>query len=295
MATTAASAKTSSSKKVATSSTSQAELILIRDFTDQILRTYFPTLSRAPNALFVAMSTWGLESGFKIWPNKVNSMHFTGTSPSNSALVGTGYWYTPVIQNLLKSESTSTEVLQNIDQGRYPHGLSACMGCYHVKGTTNNTQEFRLRKDVIEAFGLEVNPGESITALFPNSDIGMQRSIASGLIILERKYLTYLKNNSPTDAIKKAVAAYVGRLGVKDANGYTPEDRVRQVYSGENQSISQKLASVGVVADSGSTSYASVTNNIINNSMVLKGTAENSTTRTASPTTQASPASLPGC
>lgn len=224
----------------------------IRDLTKEQLE-FFPFLKEAPDIMYWLMATWGAESGWNLFhpkgrpPNQVfNSLHYTATPPQREAilglgpissrgtLIGNGYQYSDVIQNLWNDPTTSVQVRENIKEGWYPHGITACMGTYHVRGCYNNLGEWRFYPEAVErinALGLEVDPGQSISqTLFPvDDDVCRRRSIASGMIIFNFKYRQALKTNGPNGAIQVALATFLGKLGTQDANGVTPEMRVRQL------------------------------------------------------------------
>lgn len=242
--------------KVVVPSKQVLEIQTLADLTMNLIDLYFPLLKKAPDIRYVAMAIWGLESGWRVWPNGKNSRHYSATKPENSSLMGKGYYYSPVIQNLVLS-NPSAQVKEAIQDAFYPHGLTACMGCYHVAGTPNNLTDFRPHAKVVSDLGLEVGPGESITALFPNTLEGKQRSIASGLIILNNKFKAGLaKYPNSEAAIKYAVGAYVGKAGAKDVNGYTPEMRTDQVYATRSNRL-DLLAQAGIVRSGESGTYIS--------------------------------------
>lgn len=220
------------------------------------LLEYFPFLKAGPDVMYWLMATWGAESGWKLHHNHgtknnpvYNSLHFTRTEParystqgmgpvkSTGTLIGNGYQYSPVIQNLWNDPYVTVQTRENIKEGWYPHGITACMGTYHVRGCPNNLGEWRYYPEAVRAiddFGLEVNPGESIfEKLFHTDDYECRRrSIASGMIIFNFKYRQALENGkSTTTAMQRAIACFLGKAGTKDANGVTPEDRVRQLNS----------------------------------------------------------------
>ena len=107
------------------------------------------------------------------------------------------------------------------------------MGTYHV-GAVTTTWGVEILSEAVErinALKLEVDPGQSISqTLFPvDDDVCRRRSIASGMIIFNFKYRQALKTNGPNRAIQVALATFLGKLGTQDANGVTPEMRVRQL------------------------------------------------------------------
>lgn len=221
--------------------------------TEELL-SKFPFLKSGPDVMYWLMATWGAESGWKLYHNHgsrqspvYTSLHYTPSTPavtsvagsgpvrSTGTLIGNGYQYSPVIQNLWNDPNVTPQTRANIKEGWYPHGISACMGTYHVKGCPNNLGEWRYYDEaskLIESLGLEVDPGQSIfQTLFPNDDTTCRRkSIASGMIIFNFKYRQALeRGKSTTAAMQQAVSCFLGRAGTRDANGVSPEDRVRQL------------------------------------------------------------------
>lgn len=307
MATTVSVMSRSQSVRTNSVNSNVSRLMLLKDITKNLMGSYFPDLNSAPNSLYVAMATWQKESNFNIHFKSKNrsyadSRHLTSTDPNNSSLMGKGYYFSNVIQNYLKTESGKLPAsISNIQQGFYPHGISACMGCYHVAGTPNNVSEFRPgNSKIISDLGIEVSPGSSIIDLFPDTEFGYARSIGSGLIILNSKYKTALRlyNGDKYTAIVAAVGLYVGKLTALDANGYSPKKRIQEIFG--TGRVSTTLASIGLQLDSG-TQIASTVNSIVNSSNTRVaasggGQASNSSqTRTAGANAQASPTTLPGC
>lgn len=214
----------------------------------------FAFLKAGPDVMYWLMATWGAESGWKLYHNHgsrqnpvYTSLHYTPSTPaqtsvagagpvkSTGTLIGNGYQYSPVIQNIWNDPNVSAQTRANIKEGWYPHGISACMGTYHVKGCPNNLGEWRYYKeaqDLIDSLKLEVDPGQSIfQTLFPTDDTTCRRkSIASGMIIFNFKYRQALQSGkSPSVAMQQAVGCFLGKFGTRDANGVSPEMRVAQL------------------------------------------------------------------
>ena len=218
------------------------EVQLIYGLTRDLIKDRFPYLDTAPDALFIAMAIWGLESGWKLWHKKgniIDSRHLTpsypGTSPAdkNKGLIPGYRWSDPIASYMSRGDITPDEKV-NVSHGFVPHGITACMGCYYVRGTKTYNETFGRQQSLVDELGMSVNPGESITALFPNNELGKKRSIASGLIILQEKYRGGMRNfNNPSLAIEFAVGAYLGRG--KDANGMTPEQRIKDVKNSDTR------------------------------------------------------------
>jgi len=226
-------------------------MITLADITKKSIDQYFPLLKTAPDILYVAMAIWGMESGWKLLHRKssgvIDSSHLSPVDPRRSTLVGKGYNNSNPIQNILNS--TDYVAKTNVIQGYVAHGLSACMGCYHVKGTPNYITDFAPNQAIVDALGLAVDPGQSITALFAaNDELAMTRSVVAGLIILQNKYKIYLNSknlatyHNPAQAIFSAVGAYVGKAGSRDINGYSPEMRQKDVMGSPSSRLSALAA-----------------------------------------------------
>lgn len=251
MASTAAQAGASPTKKPSKPSPNFDKLQKIRDITASLLNGHFGMLMNAPDILYVSMAIWGMESGWNLWHNKggvKDSRHFSPVDPNRSTLIGKGYYNSDPILSFRSRIDYSAQEAKNIAEGFVAHGLSACMGCYHVRGTPNFKSDFKPYSDLVEGYGLAVNPGESITNIFPDNDLGMQRSILAGLIILENKFKIGMRvhKNNPAKAIEAAVGYYVGKAGARDVNGYSPEMRQRDVMYSPSDKLSA-LAQIGVV------------------------------------------------
>lgn len=251
MASTAAQAGKAPANKQARPSPNYDKLQKIRDITASLLKEHFKQLINAPDILYISMAIWGMESGWNLWHSKggvKDSRHLSPVDPARSTLIGKGYYNSdPILSFRSRSNITAQEKI-NIAEGFVAHGLSACMGCYHVRGTPNFNSDFKRYRDIVEGYGLAVNPGESITAIFPDNETGMTRSILAGLIILENKFRIGMANNrnNPSKAIEAAVGYYVGKAGARDVNGYSPEMRQRDVMYKPSDKLAA-LAQIGVV------------------------------------------------
>ncbi len=269
--TTASQAKVVGSSKQAGISNNLDELKRIRDLTQNALDQYFSLLKTAPDILYVAMAIWGLESGWKLWHNHggvLDSRHLSPVDPNRSTLIGTGYRFADPIKSFMARPNLTSVEADNVAQGFVAHGLSACMGCYHVRGTPNYNTDFKPYESIVNSLGIAVNPGESITALFPDNDIGKTRSIVAGLIILQNKYKIGLRkfDKNVSKAIEAAVGWYVGTAGARDVNGYSPVDRQKEVLytpSSKLLALSQigvlKTGQVGTILTPDMTAVASST------------------------------------
>lgn len=253
MASTAGQTKNSPTTKTQAPAGDVSNVKAIRDITSTLL-TQFDLLKAGPDVMYWLMATWGAESNWRLlFPhgNSVTSLHYTasppvyesvkglGTVKSTGTLIGNGYQYSNVIQNLWNSPTVSVQTRDNIKEGWYPHGITACMGTYHVRGCPNNLGEWRYypeAKTLIDTFGLEVDPGQSIfQTLFSTDDFTCRRrSVAAGMIIFNYKYRKALETthrNNPVGAMQAAVGNFLGKFGSRDNNGVSPEDRVRQLNS----------------------------------------------------------------
>lgn len=258
MASTASAGKDATSAKVQIPAADKSRVEKMRAITEDLLKTYFPILAKGPDAMYWLMATWGAESSWRLHFNKgsrsspvMTSLHYTPSPParesikdpgsvkSTGTLTGNGYQYSNVIQNLWNNPLTTTTIKENIKEGWYPHGISACMGSYHVRGCPNNTGEWRFYEESKKLLGsgilLEVDPGQSIfETLFKDADSEecWRRSIAAGINIFNYKYRRALEKThrgNEAGAMQMAVGNFLGKFGSRDANGVSPEDRVRQL------------------------------------------------------------------
>lgn len=232
----------------------------VRKTTLSLLKA-FPFLETAPDIMYWLMATWGAESSWRLMHNHggvLSSIHYTASPPSvesvgpgtvvksSGTLTGNGYQFSPAIQNVWNDPATTVQIKNNIKEGWYAHGISACMGSYHVRGCPNNRGEWRYYPEavkLIESLGLEVNPGQSISqTLFPiDDDTCRTRSVASGMVIFNYKYRKALETtckNNPTAAIQQAIGNFLGNAGARDGNGVSPEDRVRQLNATSSSLVS---------------------------------------------------------
>lgn len=267
MASTTGSTKNSPKTKNYQPAKNTADVENMRDITKAELE-FFPFLKAAPDIMYWLMATWGAESNWRLhFPkgNVFSSLHYTpspparesvagmGTIKSTGTLIGNGYQYSNVIQNVWNDPAVTAQTRENIKEGWYPHGITACMGTYHVKGCPNNIGEWRYYPEAvarINALGLEVDPGQSIfQTLFPVDDeTCRRRSIASGMIIFNYKYRRALETNAknnPSAAVQIAVGNFLGKFGTRDNNGISPEDRVRQLNA-TNGTLVSILQYVGI-------------------------------------------------
>lgn len=299
MASTAAQAGKASTNKQSKPSSNLDKLQKIRDITATAIKDHFKYLNTAPDILYIAMAIWGMESGWNLLHKKrdgsYDSAHLSPVDPNRSTLIGKGYYNADPILSFRNRAGLSAQEAKNIAEGFVAHGLSACMGCYHVIGTPNYNQAFAPYKSIVDQYGLGVSPGQSITALFPDNDLGMTRSIVSGLIILQDKYRIGMKkfNNNPSQAIEAAVGYYVGKAGSRDINGYSPEDRQRDVMYSPSGKLSV-LAQIGVTrtGQSGVQWEPGMQNELAKNTP-SSNTVQNDQTRVASSNNQ--PKAPVGC
>ena len=230
---------------------STADLQRFMAITKEMLQQYFPRLSKIPDILYVCMSIWGLESSFKLWHMKttlkgdnayLNGYDSCHLSPADSSkgMIGK-YWRSAEVQNLLRTRGDDINIVTALHQGRVAQGLSAVMGCYYIRNNPFN-DEIQKYKSLLADLDMQVDPGQKVTDLFPNNEVGERRSIGSGIMILDLHY-GYARGGVKTDSegLTSAVSRYVGKAGAKDINGYSPEDRVRDVY-GKPTTLSSRLA-----------------------------------------------------
>lgn len=194
-----------------------------------VLDTYFPTLWSAPNSFYIMMSTMELESGYRIVHGSTNP------TPNHAVIgvstgIGKSYWYDPIIVPL--RESGNPTVKTNIIEGLSAKALMATMGMYQVRNCRESNSLINgYYRDLAESLGLMVNAGESISAKFPNNDTGARNSMVLGAMIMEQKYKIRAAKNSPELAMRLAVGDYVGKAGMKDILGTSPEMRIDTVFS----------------------------------------------------------------
>lgn len=264
--------------------------------TRAMLDQHFPVLRTAPNIFYISMMIWGQESDWKMFHERGDSRH-NSPSPPNSGFSGSDKYYNcPVIANLRRSNSDPV-IANNISHGWVPHALSACMGYYHVIGTPHYDGMFKPRESLVKSFGLAVKPGESITAIYPNTELGWTRSIVAGLIVLDNKYqagLNSSKIKTPTASIEYAVGAYVGKGA--DISGMTPEKRRADVgYALSKRALTLKQAGV----QSGMVKAEPLTEEIL--AAIRKHTPPSNTAKNTSNTppgpsgTPSEPVDLAGC
>lgn len=293
--------------KQSSSSTQLEKIVKLRDITDTLIKSNFALLQKAPNYLYIAMSIWGYESSFNLLHGKKGttktSRHLTVVNPRSSSYSGAGtnitgkYFRSSNIQTILNNSGRTPTEVYNVEDGYYAHGLSACMGCYHVKNTPTGDEfkQYSEHAALIAQEGLQVNPGESISALFTDDEAGWRKSIASGLIILDQKYRKALikAGGNTAKAIQLAVGYYLGTPGVKDANGLTPEGRISQVFGTQgNVQTLLAQADIKLYDDKGSVID---TTGILAKGSTSGGTVSNSSSKTVVATTSGEPKTPVGC
>lgn len=217
-------------------------------FMETTMKTHFRTLYECPNSLYIMMATMGLESSFRVWPNGANANHVTiGTSSG----IGRSYYTDPLILPKYQSPATYNTTVPVLNEGLSAKALMATMGMYQVRGTRESRAVMALGNysALAEANGLMVDPGQSASSVFTNDDVGAQRSIIMGCIIMEGKVRNRLKKSVKTEAIRMAVGDYLGKAGAKDVLGTSPEMRMASVND-INSPIARTLASAGLTKGS---------------------------------------------
>jgi hypothetical protein len=321
---TAATGRGASTYKTSLPASEKNRVENIREITEELLAD-FPYLKVAPDAMYWLMATWGAESRWRLlFPHGpkgnlvYNSLHYTaspparesvagaGTIKSTGTLIGNGYQYSNVIQNLWNKPTVTVEERNNIKEGWYPHGITACMGTYHVKGCPNNRGEWRHYPEAVAAigaYGLEVEPGQSIyQTLFSDDNYTCRRrSIASGMIIFNFKYRRALETShrgNPVGAMQIAIGNFLGKFGTRDNNGISPEDRVRQLNA-TSGSIVTMLTAVGLRRTGDTTELAQAAIDMYDKSAKASGSTTVSNKPAAGATTSASSEGVskktPGC
>lgn len=257
--TTTSAASNSGTSKQASVGYNLGEIQKIKSLVEELLSSYFPRISQAPDVVYVIMAILGFESGWQLLHRRglqLSSMHYL-YSPTliKSGTAVSQYLNSTVIQNILRRPDISPTTVNNINQGCVAHGLSAMMGYYFVRGTPGYNFRMAPYSNVVDALGMVVSPGESITNLFQaNDDLAKKRSIAAGILHLEGDYLRALNNGkSSSSALIKAIGSYLGGAKIADKNGMTPEQRVIDVTSGK-KGINYALQVAGITQNG--TSFA---------------------------------------
>jgi hypothetical protein len=242
-------AKNKRSVKSSKAEVSSASVQRISDILKKILAgPSFPALKVIPNIHYIFMALCGLEvNDFKLLRKKggvVTSRHIT-PSPLSS-FVYKGYLTSPNYLAVHNRLDISTDQKYNLDDGIYPHGLTAVMGCWFIRDTNAN-KELAPYKALINSYAakgipLEINIMESMTSLFiAEDDNAIEASLVQGLIILNLHYLRaraskkYSSIKDPFAALLIAVGLYVGTG--RDANGYTGVDRIIDVQNLKNSKL----------------------------------------------------------
>lgn len=217
-------------------------------FMETTMKTHFPVLYGCPNSLYIMMATMGLESSFRVWPNGSNANHVTIGTGSG---IGRSYYTDPLILPKYQSPATYSTTVPTLNEGLSAKALMATMGMYQIRGTRESKAVLSLGgySALAEANGLMVEPGQSASAVFTNDDVGAQRSIVMGCIIMEGKVRNRLKKSVKSEAIRMAVGDYLGKAGAKDVLGTSPEMRMAAVNS-SNNAISKTLAAAGLTSGS---------------------------------------------
>lgn len=179
------------------------------------LHTNFTVLGANPDSFRTILGIIGTETGRNVSIASIKIRHVT-----TSKLTGTGsvYWNHTVIKNARKALGESNP---NLLQGLSGHSLMAVMGWNNIRGLEDKFPYLlREYKNLAEANGLILNPGDDIDAVYTSDLDGAERAIMAGMMILESKYKSYLnKKLSPQRALVAATRAYLG-FG-KDQTGTT--------------------------------------------------------------------------
>lgn len=161
----------------------------------------------------------------------------------------------------------------NITQGRQAQSLLGCMGAYLIRGLQQGPRGFfhvqqSYYYGIAESAGILVNPGDSITALFPRNKDGLMRGLVAGLCVMESNYRTFL-SKTPGDkdkAMRKTIQAHLGDPNAVD------------VITGINSStyLDRVLSNAQNYASGRSSRYTGLANNSVKsakNSGYSRGTA----------------------
>lgn len=277
----------------------------------------FPQLKKVPEAMYVILKTFYLESGFRMvfsknrgntadGPNGENdsslnttnspadSSHYTPTSSVSGEC--RRYWECGPIRAIRYDpvKMQNPDIVKGINQGRVAHAISAVMGWYFIEGTPEYNEMIGKYPGIISKYGLHVKPGDLVSSLFPDTTEGRRKAIAAGVMIFNDKFLAYKRNGrSDSLALYMAVGGYVGAPGTKDANGYSPSQRQQEVYA-TNSSIGTILSaysSLGVVTPDGLKADIALVDT--SQSMLGSTTTSPNTNRVA--TTTSTPLNVEGC
>jgi hypothetical protein len=194
-----------------------------------------PDLEKRLSAIFV------LESQLSCFPVKgsTNSRHKTivcGSSAISNGNISnkvsswtsgtsffTNYWNSNVVQNYLACCGGVQD--EAVKDGLYAHGVSACMGAYHVKFTPAWNELFGQTKyrSIVNNYGLEVQIGTSVTSIYPKNDkYNREKSIAAGMIIFDSKFSAYV-NKPATLGILTKLSPVAGVVMPKTGDKISPE------------------------------------------------------------------------
>lgn len=189
------------------------------------LKTNFTVLGANPDSFRTVLGIIATETGRNVSPASIKIRHIT-----TSKLKGTGsiYWNHTVIKAARKSLGDGN---LNLLQGLQAHSLMAVMGWNNIRGLEDKFPYLlREYKNLAEANGLILNPGDDIDSVYTPDLDGARKAIIAGMMILESKYKTYLnKKLSPQRALVAATRAYLG-LGM-DQTGTTTTKYLATVSS----------------------------------------------------------------
>lgn len=199
---------------------------------DSQLGGAFSQLGDHPLSRKVVLGMICTESGSGLSWNNVNIQH--AVLPAAYG-IGKSYENHPVIKASRINPSTNQV---NLNQGRQAHSLLGCLGAYLIRGLETGPASFPYvqakYKQLAEAVGLLVNPGEPISALFPQNEEGLRRGLMAGLCILATNYANQLRKNpnDPSGALSMAVRLHLGDPTSRDSvTGISSSDYLARVMA----------------------------------------------------------------
>jgi hypothetical protein len=222
---------------------------------ESLLKTHFKLLGSAPDAHYVMMATMMLESSAKMTPSNHQAI-----SPESD--LGVYFVKDNLIAKYWNSfNSQPPNVQSSLQEGLSAKALMATMGLYQFRNTQACREIISSKHsqphypELVSASGYDilVEVGQNPSSKFTEDAelVGATRSMMFGCMIMEVKYNIYLKSGcTPATAMYKAMGAYVGKDGAKDALGTSPDDR-RRLISDSNDPRIILLAKAGITRSSG--------------------------------------------
>lgn len=214
----------------------------------------FSVLGSHPDVDKIIIGVIAVESGQGLNWNNVNVAH--RTVPATS-----GFGKSVEQHQVIKAARANLALNQgNINHGRLAQSLLGCMGAYLIRGLQNGPRGFPhvqgSYSGIAESIGLLVSPGQSITALFTQDEVGLRRGLVAGLCVLEYNYKIYLRKYSgdKNKAIQQTVRVHLGDPNSADViTGINSSDYLDRVMKNAN----------GYSSSSGANKYSGMATNSI--------------------------------